>query len=626
MIRVYLSIIFAVWFFEGFAQDINMPSKWQVGPEKKYNISGFTSEYIEGNAKVSAELAFRFFEAGKFMPFAKTNNEYINDGLVNKRGWLALTVDNTRSYESTMVLEFILSGVNSVECYTVDDSQQIQPLIRSKSNGQLPNDGLLAKSATFNLNLQPGEKTLLLIHLVNHGQLLYVPAMIYDLSYFTQLDSDKHNFFGIFQGIFFFIILFNLLLYLTTFDRIYLLYLLYAFFISLFALNEVGSDTYSLAFIPFINHFPGQVFLFLGFPIWLLLMLQFLNVTSKNRMLYRPAIILVGFDLLIAFIPEIGMLFGFDNKMLFQESYQTAITILFATNLLFIVTANILRLINGSKLAFFYAAANIPVIIGTIIYYSNYYNFTNIWFGWLNPIALGLSIETFVISFGFAYRYNFITTEKQALLLHINDQRKEITRQIIDTQETEQKRIAADLHDELGGNLAAIKMTVQSFKLEEDKSQLLSMLIDKASTSARNIAHNLMPPEFDETNLNDLLGNYFVSLNQERNTTFHFHYSGVNGHFTKQDQLIIYRIILELVNNSLRHACASDVITQLIYHPNQLSIMVEDNGKGFSIASTDGMGLKNIRSRINYLNGILKIDSNTSGTTTMIHLPYKKEI
>ena len=135
-----------------------------------------------------------------------------------------------------------------------------------------------------------------------------------------------------------------------------------------------------------------------------------------------------------------------------------------------------------------------------------------------------------------------------------------------------------------------------------------------------------MPPEFDETNLNDLLNNYFVGLNQEGNILFNFHYSGVNGHFTKQDQLIIYRVILELVNNSLRHSCATEITAQLIYHPNQLALMVEDNGKGFSKSSTGGIGLKNIRARVNYLNGILNIDSNTNGTTTMIQLPYKKDI
>ena len=625
MARLPLFLVSMLCIVQSFAANDDKPGILILGAEKKYDISEYIHKYVEGIVKVSPELAFRFFEAGKFRPFAKTSNEYINDGLVSKQSWIALTVDNARPYESTMVLEFIHSGINSIECYTVDDRQQIAPLVKSKSDKEIVTDGLLAKAVTFDLNLQPGEKALLLVHSVNKGQLLYIPAMLYDLSYFTQLDSNKHTFFGIFQGIFFFIILFNLLLYITTLDRIYLLYLLYAFCISLFALNEVGIANYSVAFLPLINHFSGQTFLFTGFAIWLLLMLQFLNVTQKSRVLYRSAIALTAIDLFISFIPNIGMLFGLGNKVVFQEIYQVSISILFATNLVFIVTANILRLLNRNKLAIFYAAANIPVIIGTIIYYSSYYNITNIWFGWLNPIAFGLSIETFVISFGFAYRYNLINKEKQGLLLHINEQQKEITRQIINAQESEQKRIAEDLHDELGGNLAAIKMTMQSFSLDDDKSQLLSMMIDKASVNARNIAHNLMPPEFNETKLNDLLTNHFLRLNQEGDIKLNFHFSdNLDDHFTKQDKLIIYRILLELVNNCLRHAFATEITIQLIDHLNQLAIMVEDNGQGISKSSTDGIGLKNMQSRVNYLNGTLNIDSNANGTTITIQIPYKQ--
>ncbi len=612
--------------FQSLAANDDKPAILRLGTGKKYSISNYIYQYIEGSDEVTPKLAFRFFEAGKFRLFTKTNNEYINDGLVNKRSWIALTISNSTSHESSMVLEFILSGINSIECYTVNDIQQIVPILRSQSDKKKLANGLLARVVTFDLNLQPGEKILLLAHSINNGQLLYTPAAIYDLSYFTQLDSNKHTFFGIFQGIFFFIILFNLLLYFTTFDRIYLLYLSYAFCISLFALNEVGIAAYSLAFLPVINHFSGQTFLFAGFAIWLLLMLQFLNVTRTNKTLYRATIVLAGIDLFIAIIPNIAMFFGFGNKILFQQLYQFSISILFATNLLFIVIANILRLINRNKLAIFYAAANIPVIIGSIIYYSNYYNISDIRFGWLNPIAFGLSIETFLISFGFAYRYNLNNKEKQGLLIQINEQQKKVTKQIIEAQESEQKRIAEDLHDELGGNLAAIKMTMQSFKLEEEKAQMLTSLIDRASVSTRNIAHNLMPPEFNLTKLSDLLSNHFVHLNKEANIKFNFHCSENNdNHFAKQDELIIYRIILELVNNCIRHAFATEITLQLIYHPDQLGLMVEDNGKGFSGSSIDGIGLQNIRTRVNYLNGTLNIDSNANGTTIMIQLPYNEE-
>src|ERR1700728_4787684 len=163
MARLPLFLVSMLCIVQSFAANDDKPGILILGAEKKYDISEYIHKYVEGIVKVSPELAFRFFEAGKFRPFAKTSNEYINDGLVSKQSWIALTVDNARPYESTMVLEFIHSGINSIECYTVDDRQQIAPLVKSKSDKEIVTDGLLAKAVTFDLNLQPGEKALLLV-------------------------------------------------------------------------------------------------------------------------------------------------------------------------------------------------------------------------------------------------------------------------------------------------------------------------------------------------------------------------------------------------------------------------------------------------------------------------------
>ena len=94
--------------------------------------------------------------------------------------------------------------------------------------------------------------------------------------------------------------------------------------------------------------------------------------------------------------------------------------------------------------------------------------------------------------------------------------------------------------------------------------------------------------------------------------------------FSKQEELTIYRIIMELTSNINRHSSATEATIQLIYHQHQLSIMVEDNGKGFYTAATNGIGLKNISSRVNYLAGSLNIDSGEKGSTIMIDIPYKQ--
>jgi signal transduction histidine kinase len=238
---------------------------------------------------------------------------------------------------------------------------------------------------------------------------------------------------------------------------------------------------------------------------------------------------------------------------------------------------------------------------------------------------IGMVAEAIIISFGLMYRYNQFKKEKELLKTELDRQQHEVARQVIVAQEAEQKRIAEDLHDELGGNLAAIKMALQRFNLPAAQLAEMNHLIDKASTNARNISHNLMPPEFTETRLKELLENNFRRLNKESNVHFYFHYTGSNHHFDKQEELMIYRIVMELTNNIIKHAKATESTIQFIYHEKHLTLVIEDNGKGFYNDSYKGIGLKNIQSRVKYLNGSLDIDSGNHGTTIMIQIPYKED-
>lgn len=83
--------------------------------------------------------------------------------------------------------------------------------------------------------------------------------------------------------------------------------------------------------------------------------------------------------------------------------------------------------------------------------------------------------------------------------------------------------------------------------------------------------------------------------------------------------------MLELNNNIIRHAAATEANIQLLYYDDHLEVMAEDNGIGFSKTNNDGIGLNSIKSRISYLHGNLNIDSNKFGTTVLINIPYPSE-
>jgi signal transduction histidine kinase len=87
-------------------------------------------------------------------------------------------------------------------------------------------------------------------------------------------------------------------------------------------------------------------------------------------------------------------------------------------------------------------------------------------------------------------------------------------------------------------------------------------------------------------------------------------------------QTAAYRIAAELLNNAVRHARATQIVVQLLRHPDTLEIMVKDNGQGFETSdNSTGIGLRGVRARTDYLGGRIQIDSSTNGTCIVVWLP-----
>lgn len=117
------------------------------------------------------------------------------------------------------------------------------------------------------------------------------------------------------------------------------------------------------------------------------------------------------------------------------------------------------------------------------------------------------------------------------------------------------------------------------------------------------------------------LYNFVDQLNQNQHTRYSLYYD-IEKSLTDEQQTIMYRICNELLHNINKHAEATEVSLQLMEEAELIQIIAEDNGKGFDKEQKhDGIGLKNLYQRIAYLKGNINIDSNTSGTTTIIQIP-----
>lgn len=248
----------------------------------------------------------------------------------------------------------------------------------------------------------------------------------------------------------------------------------------------------------------------------------------------------------------------------------------------------------------------------------------------LNKILIGSSIGLLLVGF-LGYR-NF-RNKRKLQNLKISELEKDKQLLAIDAmlkgQEEERSRIAKDLHDGLGGLLSGAKLSFTNMKenllltpenaIQFEKS--LAML-DTTIADLRKVAHNLMSEALVKFGLTDALKDFCSSIQLASSITVDYQKIGLDRKIGNTAETFIYRIIQELVNNAVKHAQATEILVQIAYNKDKISITVEDNGKGYNKnQATTGDGLDNIAYRVKYLNGT--IDTQTSinnGTAVNIEL------
>lgn len=199
---------------------------------------------------------------------------------------------------------------------------------------------------------------------------------------------------------------------------------------------------------------------------------------------------------------------------------------------------------------------------------------------------------------------------------------------MINGQETERTRIAKDLHDGLGGLFSTIKMlfsTLQHERKELQQDPLFTKsyeMVNTASEEVRRVAHNMMPEVLIRIGLVQAIQELCNSISAGKLLNVSMQAYGMDKRLNASTEVMLFRIIQELLNNIIKHAKASESIIQFNRENNRLIVTVEDNGLGFSMAENQNKksaGLQSVESRVHYLNGKLSIDSQKEiGTTIMM--------
>ncbi len=574
---------------------------------------------------------------GKDKPlFIKPEKGKNNFGYTNSTYWFKLEFD-TDSLKPNLVLACENTTINYIDCYLVDETGNLLKQTKTGNARSFATREFDNRYFIFDLPLNTHKK-----------YTLYLKIASEDVVYFSLVLADYKNYFdyqyrlqmveGIYFGAIIIMGFYNLFLYFAFFDISYLYYVFYIFSTLLFQM-ELGGwfNQYIMKDFPTISNKMGGVF----FSMVILFIMLFLEGFIGK--LYQSKWMKNAFYLIkcIAFAEIISCIF-------IPLKYNLPFFIFLAV---FGVIPCILSAIfsarkQGISSTRFLIVGWTAISFGGVMYAIASLGFIPFNFLATYSIQIGTILELLFLSFALADRINILRVEKQIaqretilqlqenafLLQRLNEEQKKAFGAIIQGEENERKRLAFELHDGIGQLLSVVKLNLSSLENWVDKRNKqtadvvnsIVALVDDSCREIRNISHNLMPNTVIQFGLMAALKDFCRKINNAEKIKVHFQNLDFEPDLQPQVQTTIYRIIQEIIHNAIRHSQATDVYIQLFREDDNLVILIEDNGIGFEISviqkSANGMGIKNIISRIEYLKGEVHIDSSPDkGTMYNIH-------
>lgn len=238
----------------------------------------------------------------------------------------------------------------------------------------------------------------------------------------------------------------------------------------------------------------------------------------------------------------------------------------------------------------------------------------------------GMTLEIPVVLYTAFARFKYVVRQNQTQAAKLAELRHNSMNDLLLGIESERRRLSQDLHDGLGVSLAAMKMKANLMEMRaegDEKKAWRELMTDLETTyeELRRISHNLPPKSLFRAGMHSALEEVLQRTRTLRPELSINYYNNLPlKRLSQQAEINLFRITLELINNALKHAEASQLSVQWLAHEKEIVLIVEDNGKGFQSGKTagEGIGLANVRNRVTVLGGQMNTDSQPGHGATIV--------
>jgi signal transduction histidine kinase len=236
---------------------------------------------------------------------------------------------------------------------------------------------------------------------------------------------------------------------------------------------------------------------------------------------------------------------------------------------------------------------------------------------------------SFMIIVGVVLIREIFYSLKRAEIDRLKTERRVINA-IINTEENEKKRFAKDIHDGLGPLLSTVKMSLSALteKIKDPSgTEILenaNHLVNEAINTIKEVSNNLSPHVLTNFGLSSAISAFTAKINQTKALEIDFKSNMENIRLENDKEVVIYRAVCELINNSILHSGASRIEIELNKHQKFVTLQFYDNGRGFDTSGLErednkGMGISNIETRVKSIEGVFILESNPGkGTSALI--------
>lgn len=588
-----------------------------------YNLTNFSKHFSKpifsvtpDSVNYSAEEAENAFESNA----QNIGDGFFNAGFTKQVWWIKLAISPTEK----SWIQVANPHINDISIY---EQQQGNWQRVYQSGDYYPYAQRVLDAPDYWYPVEPAPH-IYLIRIDKKGESLNIPLRLIKDSSLASYLSDRHFFFGIFLGWIIFLLVLNSFLWVSLKDHIHLFYSLYVICSVCWIISQWG-----IGFRSLWPEWPGftsksrPFFSNISFIFLLELTARFFTIPNTQRS-YTKTIRILQFLLLFS---SVGLLLTDipSSSTLLRYGYLTTMNLIWVFVLGLIITFIWKGYGKQKYLSLFFLMAvcffSVYILLillsqynigGDLMFYANMYG---------SPV--GFLGESTILSFGLTQRYNFYKNEKERAEQALEKEKRTIADKMIQTQEIERNRLARELHDGLGGLLGGIRIGAHHrLKPYPEEQVWVSDQLDQAINDLRNIAHDLMPVHLEESGLERVLEKAIARWNTGETFKINYH-SSIPRRYPLEVEAALYRIVLELIHNIKKHASASEVNIEIWEEEktNRLTLLVEDNGKGFQPGEGEGIGWKSIRQRVKYMEGKLNVDSSKFGTTVIIEIIMEKE-